>query len=50
MAKSPDGRQVYRCPSCSGGQVKVQRTDKNGKTHTVSEDCKACDGSGYIVG
>ncbi|MFF5988119.1 hypothetical protein [Prauserella flavalba] len=46
MAKTPDDRQIYTCPSCGGSGT--QEVRRNGGTETV--DCKTCDGSGQIVG
>jgi DnaJ-class molecular chaperone len=54
MAKTPDNRQTYTCPTCHGGTtVKVKRSvRRKGKTttETVNEECRQCDGSGTIVG
>ena len=46
MAKTPDGRQIYHCPTCKGAcTITVERA---GGTEDI--DCPTCDGSGQIVG
>lgn len=37
------------CGTCSGsGRVTVTKTDKDGKTISVQQDCGGCRGSGVI--
>ncbi|WP_165777468.1 hypothetical protein [Amycolatopsis antarctica] len=53
MAKTPDNRQVFTCPTCNGKTYNmVSRQVKRGKeyvTEQVKEDCGQCDASGQIV-
>lgn len=50
MGKTPDGRQIYTCPTCNGArQVGKKVRTKDGEDW-VMEDCRTCDGSGSIVG
>lgn len=55
MGKKDGGKAQggHNCGSCGGsGRVskQAQRADKNGKTRTetVTVDCKACRGSGWV--
>lgn len=51
MSKTPDGRQIYVCPTCKGSGTQQQpRAGRKGKTEYETVDCRHCDGSGQIVG